>query len=47
MWIDDQYWMPMFLKGVCFNGYLSFEGHDKLLKVDFQEVSEEELIKIS
>lgn len=47
MWVDDQYWMPLFLKGACFNGYLSFEGHEKLLKVDFQQVSEEQLARIS
>ncbi|KAJ8318767.1 hypothetical protein KUTeg_003858 [Tegillarca granosa] len=38
MWADDKYWFPMFLKGSKFKGYFLFEGHEKIVKYQLDEV---------
>ncbi|OWF51812.1 7,8-dihydro-8-oxoguanine triphosphatase-like [Mizuhopecten yessoensis] len=38
MWPDDILWFPHFLNGKKFSGYIVFEGMDKMVKYDVEEV---------
>ena len=31
MWIDDQYWFPLFLRGDHFHGYFFFENEKQIV----------------
>lgn len=39
MWPDDKLGFPLFLDGKKFSGYFLFEGHDKIIKYDLEEVN--------
>jgi mutator protein MutT len=38
MWVDDPYWLPMFLEGKKFEAEFTFETWDTVLKHDVREV---------
>jgi len=38
MWIDDTYWLSLLLKEKKFTGNFLFEGDDKIIKYDLNEV---------
>lgn len=39
MWPDDKFWFPLFLEGKKFKGKFLFEGQNKILKYNLNEVS--------
>jgi hypothetical protein len=41
MWADDPYWMPLLLDNKHFIGKLDFETHEKLVKANVNQVSQE------
>jgi hypothetical protein len=40
MWKDDEYWYPVFLEKKLFRGYLLFQGTEKQLGYNIEEVNE-------
>ncbi len=38
MWIDDMYWVPLFLEGKNFKGKFIFDENDKILSYSLKEV---------
>jgi len=38
MWKDDEYWYPVFLQKKLFRGYLLFQGTEKQLGYNIEEV---------
>ena len=43
MWPDDYLWYPMMLSKKYFNGYLKFEGMNKMLEHSFTETTTSKL----
>lgn len=40
MWDDDRYWVPLFLKGKKFMGTFWFDGDDKVVRHELNEIIE-------
>lgn len=41
MWADDEYWMPLFLKGKSFRGEFHFSDEQTMVSHDLQDVTSE------
>jgi len=40
MWPDDRHWLPLFLAGKKFRGRFLFDGPDKIVRADLNEVAD-------
>lgn len=40
MWSDDRYWLPLFLEGKKFEASFLFDGKDKVIKHELEEVAQ-------
>jgi len=44
MWPDDKVWYPLFLKGIKFNAYFLFEGHETILSYIIRDYEDEQVV---
>lgn len=42
MWLDDEHWYPCAFADQRFRGYFLFRGHDRILKHEMRQATEEE-----